>query len=388
MAVGVKGQYQFQFSIGNEVDFISEENFSSFSLVEEAGNVLPTFQLQFNLSDEKVFKLLHERNDIKISFGKDQNDLIEIPLRITRLERNNSGVGLINIATVGVYSALPYINDSNIFISDDKSGVEVIKDIASKSFFTGSIGGEANFNIDTSLDSQRWIQPNITDKAFINDLWLHSDVGDSFIAVGISSDGSFILKDIKKALGTNTETSFKWRLTQSPETPKDIIFDTDYAHIINSGFINSWLGYGREKLVYQLEDGTEQNITETVDPIIAQTPNLARASNVASKFAGAGMQNGNTHANYYQAYQRNLVHLAQFGANKIVVSFQNEFKPVRVLDLVMFRDVDPGAGNTFQSSENHSGIYVVSKVARTVEHRQFVTVLELVRESVNEVRDR
>jgi hypothetical protein len=373
--IGVEGQYVFRFKIGDRDDFINEEDLHIFKLHEEAGNVLPTFLLSFDTIDDSVMKLIHEGNDLEVSFGRDLNSLQDISLVVTSVAPIRSGDSKRNISVTGLMSKLPYISTDRVSISDSKSGIEVLKEITSRYFNT------TNFNITKSIDKMYWVQSSLTDRQFINQLWMHSDVPDSFIACGISSDGNFILKDIKKDL----KTKFKWRFTNDQVEKNDIGFDGDFVINLNSGFINHWVGYPREKLIYDLEAGTESKIMETATPITALTTEISRRADIEKRYAVAGVQNENVHANFWQAYLRNLTNLGVLGSVGLILSFGNRFEKIRVLDQVMFKE-DDVATPKGESSEFLSGIYFVSSVTRILQNRQFATTVKIARESFNQLK--
>jgi hypothetical protein len=374
MAIGVTGQFLFQFSIGGKKDFIDEHDFIDFTLVEEAGNALPTFHLAFNTQDDSVIPLLNEGNTLQVSFGKDFNSIISVPLAVTGMDVHREGHNKNLISVTGVYGAIPYLSNNKVLITTAKSGVEVLKD-TTKKYFTW-MG-----NIDKSADSQQWAQYNISDRAFVNNVWMHSDISNSFIAVGISSDGNFICKDIKKDLGN----PYTWRFGRIVEDDKrDIIIDGDPAVNIKTGLMNAWMGYGRERLVYNMETSLNTMVLEQQSAVTAITASLAKSKDVQARFASVGIQNDNVHPNYWRAYQRNLTNLSAFLNVAVTVSFQNKFVPVRVLDQAMYKASSPTTMN--QSSEYLSGIYYVTKVVRSVNNSQMVTSVQLNRESLNQVR--
>jgi hypothetical protein len=374
--IGVDGQYLFRFKLGERDDFIREEDLILFKLVEEAGNVLPTFVLSFTTYEDDIIQYIHEGSDLEVSFGKDRSGMVDIKLIITRVEPIRSGDQKRMIAVTGMMSAMSYLAADRTLITDSVSGIEAMKLVASKYFDTSS-----TFNIEKSSGKMRWIQPNIPDRAFVNHCWMHSDVTDSFCAVGISSDGKFICKDIKKDL----KTKFKWRFTSDIREDYDINYDGDFTIDLNSGMMNNWVGYPREKVVYNLEEGTSEAVMESTSPITALTKEIARRADIEKRYAMAGMINENVHENFWRAYLRNLSHLAMFSQVNVVLSFGNRFLPIRVLDQVMFKE-DSVSRPKQESSEFLSGVYYVSKVARIVQNRQFATTVQICRESFNQLK--
>jgi len=373
--IGINGQYLFKFKLGDESDFIREEDLHNFRLIEDAGNVLPSFQIGFDTDNENILGLLNETNKFEVSFGKDlKDDYITAPLSVATKSSNKKGNSKLEITAGGLYSALPYIQDSRQSISGKKSAIEVIKEKVTPHFSFPDI------NVQKSLDSQIWIQPNTSDKKFINELWLHADLGTSFPAIGITSGGEFLIKDMVKE-GTKP---FLWKFTHNPKKATDLQYDGDYSVNDQTGFINSWVGYGREKTVYDIESGAVAQICEISEPVVALTNKLARLAEIEKRFTSTGVSNENTHANYWKSALHNLTNLASLSASAITLSFQNQFVPIKLLDQVMFTDED--VGNNSQSSALTSGLYFVSKVSRNLGNRQFSTVVILTRESLNEIK--
>lgn len=382
MSISTSGNYFFQFDIAGIKDFIDESELIGFTLIEEAGNVLPTFELAFRTTNDDILSYLHEGNDFKVTFGKDRNSSIDTSLMVTRAQSTKSGDSSRLVSCVGMYSAVPYLTSSETSISTNKSALEVMRDVV------GALNFTPKFNIEKSVDSQNWIQYNISGKKFVNELWMHMDLGDSFPAVGISSDGQFIVKDVVKDLGTNKapfNTTYNWRFTKDIVNElQDIPYNGDVSIDMNTGFNNSWVGYGREKLVYNMEDGSEDSVYALGSPFMSTSNELSARMSVVKRFSATAAVNDNVHPNYWSSYQNNLVRLASFGNIRQTLSFTNLFIPIKVLDLVIFKD-DDLSSNKKSSSEFNSGLYYVSKVARNISHRQLVTTVVLCRESLNRV---
>jgi hypothetical protein len=370
--IGVDGQYLLRFTIGDQDDFVEEEDLILFKIIEESSNTLPTFEASFAIHDDELLPYLNEGNELKVSIGADKNDLADVTLVITKSKFTRSGESARVITISGLYSALEYISSPKVSISDKKSGIEVINDIVSPYFTFDS-------NITKSEDSQNWVQTGINDKLFVDELSLHSYVSDSFIAVAISADGTFIVRDMKKMLNED----YKWRFGSDVEDPdRDIAISGDLPYESEVGFMNMWAGYQREMKLVDLEKGTESMATEEISPFLALSSKLMRNASVGKKTFEHNIICENVDPNYWNAYLRNLGHLAVFSGIQATVSFQGVFKDIKALDLVMLRDDAPDSSQN-QSSDTLSGLWVVSKVVRTVQSKQFWTILEICRESLN-----
>ena len=166
------------------------------------------------------------------------DDLDDYELVVSKFGKEDDGEGLITIACTGFASKINYITDHGLQITDKKSGIEVAIEIASKHFKVDS-------NITKSKDKMNWCQHSITDKAFINNCLMHSNLGKSFVACAITADGEFIIRDIVKYI-KSLNGKYDWKFTTEAEDDDNVIvIDGNPEVSSDSGFINNWLGYKR-----------------------------------------------------------------------------------------------------------------------------------------------
>lgn len=377
MAIGVDGQFHLSFALGSEKDFIALEDLKEFTEISEAGNVMPTFELVFSTTNEKIFGLLHEGNTIQMTFGQTYSDSRDYSFSVTKSKaRITEGKAFFHC--VGILSKMEYISNTKRRILGPLSGLEVVQQIVEENKFI------FDSNLTKSEDSQRWIQANHSDRKFVSDCITHSYLKSSFIVCGISSDGRFIVRDLRKLA---KETKPIWTFTQSKSSQTsqtEIVYDPDPEYETNTGFINYWLGYGQERTVFSLENEDLRSISEDVTPVLALTDQVARKASMEKRHQSTALQNENVHPNYWLSALQNITNAAMFDSLKITLTFQSVFKDVKVLDLVNFFDNSIESA-TAGSSLAQSGLYIVSKVARVVKNKQLVTTVVICRESVNEV---
>lgn len=391
MGIGITGQYYISFGIGDYTDFIREEDLMEFTLVEETGNFLPTFRLSFESSDESLLGILNESNELTVSFGVDQRNTHETGLMIHNLQSMRTGPDRRWFGVKGTLFQTTYILNPHAYISEKVSGIEAIKEVVNTNNY---FSWDSNIDKDASYDMMRWVQPNIPDREFVNNIWLHSYLPDSFIGLGIStfssgvtlgnntdrlpSRGSLIVRDVMKQL----KTKDVWRLTQSPQSDFDIPYNTDYTIEVNTGEINQKIGYGRKLMALSLEDGDDAVFSEDARPIIANVSDLMRTQNIWMSWGGSVIQNENVHSNYWQARLKNLTNLSVLSTVKVTVTVPYRFINIKVWDVVLFKDIGiDGKGGV---AGFHSGRYVVGKVIRTIARRDFVLRLELYRDALND----
>ncbi len=370
--IGVEGQYLLSFSIGGLSDFLEEEDVIDFFLIEDAGNVLPTFELKFTARLPLVISKFNEGNVLSISFGVTKDAMVTSRLIIFRVNLSRAGKGAYTLVVRGTYDAVAYISDPKMVIHDELSAIETIIAIVSEHF-------TPDIEPLISDDKQYWIQPSTTDKKMVSDLWLRTELPESFPLVGITSDGIFRLRDAKIEAGKEPAFVFSY----DPQGSNEVGIDGDYSVDSNSGFLNLWLGYGHDKLIYMLEEGEFERITEDSDTILALAKNLNRKSSTEKRIAQIGTLGENVHEKYWSAYMRNMMNLALFSSTKMTVSFTNVLLPIKVLDLVMVKDDKP---NREEAADFYSGLYFVSKVSRSFGAKQFITVVEVCRECFSDTQ--
>lgn len=371
--IGIAGQYLMSFDLDDNRDFILRDYLNEFTIIEDSGNVLPTFELEFITLDEDILPKLNETKQLKLSFGVDQENLFDVPLQIFKMIYVENGREGYIVSISGIYDKSEYIIDPSVFISEKKSGIEVASDTILKNFKLES-------NVDKSGDIQNWIQFNTSDQRFVMDTILHSNIKDSFPLMAITIDGIFRLKDVKEDLNRSGD-KYDYRLTMNPKKPNDIRYDNNPRLTSNTGFINNIAGYGREVLEQNQDSGVNTTFIEESEPIMALTKNLARKDNV--RFAGTKVINENVHANYWKSYQNNITNIISLGNISVIITIDDYFYPIHPLDLIMLNAPSKKSTN---SSEYVSGLYYVSKVSRTWSNNKFTTSLLICREAVNQVK--
>jgi hypothetical protein len=190
-----------------------------------------------------------------------------------------------------------------------------------------------------------------------------------------------------KELDTKSKPkAYDWKFTrQNTGDKKEIIFDSDPIFTSQSGLINNWIGYGRTTLVCDAVAGTVAEVKEEPQAVLALTNELEKAKGIEDRFNGGRLISENVHEAYWSSYIHNLQQLATLSRAELAISFSNLFHDVKPLDITMFSENSTESGT--MSSEYHSGLYIVSKVVRTIMSKRIVTTVLLNREALNQVRN-
>ena len=370
MAIGIESQYNVLFSIGGLDDFIHARNLNSFVLVAECGNVLPVFELSFSCRDSDQIKYFNEGNVLTVSIGPggdqeaDESKLVIVDSKIAR-----QGESSFSITLKGIYNALNYLMKNVTQISDKKSALEVMLDVVSPYF-------DPWFNNGVSEDSQYWIQGNIPDKSFVNQLWMRMDLTDkSFPVVGIDRDGRFVFKDIKMDLANDPA----WTFTQTPAGGSDVMINSNITVSQSTGFMNQLYGYGKEQLINVIETGLSRTEESEASTMLAMTNVINKAAEVEKRQSVPGLIGENVHANYHKSYLHNLIFLTSFSQVEVTCSYVGIYRPIRLLDRVIFKD--DSLENRKETMPYWSGEYYITKIAIAISDSKFTTNVTLNREA-------
>jgi hypothetical protein len=378
--ISVEGSYTATFKIAEFDDFLDRSNFVRCIIVEETGNVLPTFELQFFLNknsqtDMKLINYLNEGNIIEIVIGREEPYLTNVRMIITHKIIVATGDERYSVVLTGIYNAFEYLSDCKM-LGANGDGVTVLKQVVQEHFLT-------DFNLLTSKDvAQDWIQPNIPDKQFVDELWMHSYIPNSFIMTAITCDGIFKLKDMKELL--KADPKYQWVLTNATaQKPNELTYSGDFLVETETGITNVWVGFGREKTVLNSDTGEQSLITQDINPMLSQTSKVDRTSAVTHRVDAFGLLNDNVHLKYWDAYWQNLRNLIVFSSMSIQLSVPYFNIPPRVLDMV-FLSESPGLGP--DPASYNAGLYLITRVAINLTKEMITLSIRLNREGLNELQ--
>lgn len=375
--IGVEGQYVLTFNIADFQDAIDQDNLASFKLIEEAGNVLPMFEVVFTTTNLILVETLTEGNTLNMSIGKTQESMREAELTILSAERTRVGDGSFALKITGFYNAMAYLTNKKVS-SKRGTSIDTIKEIAS-SYFTTDITV-------TSDDSSFWLQQTISDRDYVNNIWFHSWVPDSCPMIGISSAGDFIMRDLKSLASKDTPD---WRFVTTPQQDIDVVYTGNHIDVSPSGFMNRLGAYGKSMTVRNSTDGSFETLTtEPMQPILTQSANLNRQKSVEPKISSIVEISENVHPKYWEAYNHNIATLSSLSTNQIALTIVNDFRPFKLLDLAFYKEdkITMTHGELKEATEHSSGYYIITKIANVLIHNSMATFVYLTRETMNNIR--
>lgn len=359
MPWGVTGQWSFNFELDGASEYLELENIRSFTMSEEAGNNIPLFEACFFFNDAKALSAFQEGKKCFVEVGVDDG-LIGGPFVIQRVQKSMTSDRKV-VVVKGMYDAVKYIAESKEMVHPKSKSIDVIRKEASKYF-------KFKTNITSTNDSMNWMQPNTVNKEFINDVWMHSILPGSYMTIGISCDGIFMAKDVRKTL----REDYEWKFILPPTGEREIPFDTDYLYDSQGGFMHYMAG--KNKQVHKMENG----LGELLDLFGSWGESFSGFLDAAKRFGGMAPQGENVHDKFQEAQSNNMTMLSMLSATRLELGYSSLFHPVRVLDAVFFKDPAIANGTT---DDSISGMYIVNKVTRSLQHNRLETFIQMCREA-------
>ena len=400
--LSVNGQYYVRISIVSidqttkaEVreykDFIDTDCFGELVIDEQGRNYLPVMKIAFKLYEYGVLPYLNQGNKVRIVLGRNAETARTSDFIILGTDVRSEGRMAKQVILSCMFDCFPYLRENRVHIYPNMSSIGVLKEVFSRSGYPFSL----DFGDSSPSDVQNWIQPGLTDRAFVNQVQVHCNYPDSFMAFGITSSGVVRVRDFTSHVGGG---GYDWRFVLKPsDSEKDIVYEGDLQDVSEPGAMNLWKAGGSRILVYDMESGSlplEQS--SFMDPgllSLSKSWNLRLGS--ASKVADVEYHGSNTFGDSEVAVSRNMQGLSAYSAQKVTLSFELGYRDVQVLDVVYVVDPDSlykkneetnrGSRQLSLQSANLSGRYLVSKVTRGINDRIFYTAVELCRESPGEI---
>lgn len=372
--IGIKGQWFLQLSLGDKKSFIAPQDLINFEIASKLGLYLPEFILIFRTIDDEITTLLNEGNKLKVTMGLDSDHSFTSEFIILKTLKEEQGSNQILIECHGLLNHLKFL-DNKISTSEKISGVEEVLN-QMKMFFA-----DIDTNIEKSQDKQNWIKFNISSRQHVSNVLLHSWVEGSWLSCGIDMDGVFILRDIMKKIRDKGSDKYDWRFTKNPADERDIYYSKIGQMINDSGFVNAFAGYDRTQLVNDFASGEQSVIQSSSEPLLSQAEKLMRDKEVERRNMELVIKSNNLHDKYYEAFMKNLTQMSLFGTVTFPIVFENEYVPLKLLDLVMYSATSKKDSKFF--NEPDSGLYFITKIIRIQRNNSFGTKVFLSREAVN-----
>lgn len=385
--IEVEGQFTLTVKVlkggGDSGVVINDEDFIDLVVVEEAGNQLPTFEMNLRLVSEKEVAHFHEGNKIQLQMGnrllndKGLNEvLVDGIFVVSKTVIKREGQQVRRLKITGFLDALGYSTQRKMTATDSVCGIEAIQSVAERNKL------KVKTNIEPSAHKQIWLQPNITDKRFVSEIWKHTFVDDSFPIVALTAKTEMLVQDPKKLL----QSPPKWCFTQTGESDgagKPVTYRGDFEWTNASGFINHWAGYGFE--IPELDRDRDEyayNNQDDFKPTFSNADKFERSTDSKTRTLGQHWYSDNVHDRYWHTKYENLTYLALSSTISISCHLlRHPIGEMAILDTVNFLDY---SGDTPHAiSGLYSGNYIIRRLVRTISSTKCNLYCELLRDSGN-----
>ena len=365
----------------NENELLTEiDDLVYLNIIESAGTELPVMDLSFSTSDSRILQQINEGNDLHVSMGSDEETMASAAFVMQNPAIQHEGSHRWLVKSNCIKSSIKGWSRPRINISSPSSGIARIVDLARNEVADYDAVGS---NTNDSQDSQRWIQYGCPMKQHVDEVWMHSYLGDnSFPLLGYTINGLRTV-DSLELFGSEPKWEFTSLIPDGTNLRDDQILYTGHFGVTQmNGFLNSVGGRGQTQNVYVLDRGVNESYESEPDIRMAETG----SANVSVDFTKTTNRrqalSRNTHPKYWEAYNYNRTQLALYSSVRMTVMWMGFYRDVRPLDLVILKDVDIRQ-EVDESVLAYTGRYIVSKVANRVADRRFTSTAELVRESFN-----
>lgn len=374
----VKDYYKLLLTIsGQEFADANDIKIIDLSIIEEAGLRLPTMELVFDCVKQDIIALLHEGSELKVSLETDGEYNSGYTLEETFFLLNPSisynGHNMWRVRLIGLRSCHPaWIKPVH--------GIQ-IPPLNSKKMLAGKAGAYGGIDLlwpKEPPDTMHWIANGQTLCQYIQDIWMHSNLMPSVLLCAATLAG-FRMYD----LDTLISMPPRWEANyQGVPTPSKIIYEPMYEVYTNTAMVNTLGAKGMDRNIYHMDKGKLAKETHKRKLKMVQTPRDNVSGQHSNNYNPTYFQSRNVHSEWGKCYDYNSLFLKYLSTMKTTILFSDCIKAIHPLDTVMFFErVLDDPNHTMQSTEQNSGIYIVTKVSRRLVNNTIRTLVEMSRES-------
>lgn len=374
----VKDYYKLLLTIaGQEFADANDIKIIDLSIIEEAGIRLPTMELIFDCVKQDIIALLHEGSELKVSLETDGEYNSGYTLEETFFLLNPSisynGHNMWRVRLVGIHKCHPqWIKPQH--------GIQ-IPPLNSKKMLISKVGVFGGVDLmwpGDPPDTMHWIANGQTLCQYIQDIWLHADLMPSALLCAATHAGFRMYDmDILVKSGPRWEANY-----QGVPNPSKIIYEPLYEVETRTAMVNTLGAKGMDRNIYHTDKGKLAKETHDRSLKLVQTPRDNVSGQQPKNYNPTVFQSRNVHSNWGKCYDHNTLFLKYLSTMKTTILFSDCIKAIHPLDTVMFFErVLDDHGQILQSTEQNSGLYIVTKVSRRLVNNTIRTLVEMCRES-------
>ena len=294
-AFGIDGQYKMSVTIDKFEDFLTDDKFISFILIENIGLSLPYWELKFDCVYPELLRYLNELQTITIQLGTSTKDLTPFNLIIKKPIVIPQSTQSYSVTLRGFTFMHSYLTTEHIQIYENKSSKDLANIIANK------YGLTFKSNIQNTNDIMTYYQPNVSDYKLLFTEWLHSYYDDNDLIIPtINIKNELTYNSIKQQIAEfDTETDLTFT-DSTANADNEYQIDANQTGESNTTLSNYFGNYVKERDIFNVETGILTNVNvENKTPIISESKTNSVDSSI-SRSSGFYIQSSNVHANYYK----------------------------------------------------------------------------------------
>lgn len=345
----------------------------SFKMISEAGNIMPSCEIDFFLRDKSKFHELEQGKPITVAVGTDENSLMSGNFAIFKRLKVREEPDYVLVRLILTHQSINYSVNTSVAIYNEKSK-NLIATMA------GEGGLSFTSNIDDTMDKMKWVRHNISPRRMVNKLWTHSILPNSrdIMLIGITPEGKLHCRSLEKTkagIGVG-----KWAFIPYIDCPTNNFTPVYYTQSLeyksHTGTIDYLGGYSQSRIVHNTDDKSTSMISAKSSPTLAQTKK-DESINVAKRFSNVSLQSkDNMHGSWYNRENYTVRSLIKLNAHTIKIICEGQYAPVEVTDIAFVYD----------RTTDTSGLWLVKKVCHRVYNNVYTLIVTVCRDNPNEVK--
>ena len=386
MAFHVEGQVFALLLMGGEDAVEDVQNLNEIVVTEKAGGEFPTIKATLRTQRPELLASLREDHPIVLALGSGDGEGVGLGFTTAAVfvkQKHSvakSGSNFWLLSVDGIHRDLIGWSAPSAEISDEMSGVERMLELAD--FNHARATSVDSGGLTASQDRQRWIQHGQPHRAHLQEVWHHCDLPGSFPVLAQTLDG-FRLYDYNQRKADGPKWSFSNKDAPSTGGAVRVPYHIVTGIESRSGLFNALGARGQSMWEHGLDAGSSALLESQPSGVLRPHADLdiwAGDTGFPPVPNRRRARSRNVHEKYWEAALRNRTQLGLHSASSVTLSWRGNFQEVHPLDVCEF--VDEGAGGQEGQDVDYSGLYVVSRVARSFRDSTFNTSVMMVRESL------
>jgi len=350
---------------GEELD---ADELLSISLEESCDMSLPVAHLQFRTADwDKVQRYTSPGYKVKIGMGIDNIETENTYVVFKKAVTNFQGIYHWAVDVWLILDYMDFYNKHRLVVynsqGDRKLSSEVVSTVANRVGLSPVVS--------QSSDKMMWMQHNISDRKFLEEVISHGWFGsDNPAMYCIRRDGTLIYKPISLLL---TPKAVIGHAKEGVDIPVG-----QHSLTESDGFISSWLGKKRTYPYHDWEEGTDSSkVTSPTNHM----SNFVGLDADQEKFAPIGVSNDNVHDKWLEAESLNLQGRGSLSAMTLDFELVDKYHDIYALDCYKGLFMNPDGGRLVTP---FCGKWLVTKVLHKIADSHYSCIVTLAREGLME----